>query len=154
MTPLSTVEKAPNSLALLPLARITARRASASATLMVLFYTGASVVVNYQQPTDLRALEAELAKDPELVAELLPAYAPELNPADGIWRHIKYGRIPNYAPQNLSELRQTVTAELDRLRKRPHLLRGFVRFTKLPVWGEPDLARTEGSFAKSKATAH
>lgn len=103
---------------------------------------------------DCPALDAELAKDPGVAAELLPAYAPELNPADGIWRHIKHDRIPNYAPPDLGELRQTVAAELDRLRKRPDLLRGFVRFTKLPVWGESDSSRTERPFAEPKATAH
>jgi transposase len=103
---------------------------------------------------DCPALDAELAKDPEVAAALLPAYAPELNPADGIWRHIKYGRIPNYAPPNLVELRQTVTAELDRLRKRPDLLRGFVRFTRLPVWEERGSSRTTRPFAKPNAMVH
>ena len=103
---------------------------------------------------DCPALDAELTKDPEVVTELFPAYAPELNPADGIWRHIKYGRIPNYAPPNLCDLRQTVTAELSRLRKRPDLLRGFVRFTKLPVWGETGSVRDTQQFAEPKATVH
>jgi transposase len=83
---------------------------------------------------DCPALDEELAKDPEVVAELLPPHAPELNPADGIWRYIKHDRLANYAPPDLGVLRQTVTAELNRLRKRPDLLRGFIRFTKLPVW--------------------
>jgi hypothetical protein len=86
---------------------------------------------------DCPTLDEELAKDPEVVAELLPPYAPELNPADGVWRYIKHARLPNYAPADLGELRRKVTAELDRVRRRPNLLRGFVRFTKLPVWGEP-----------------
>jgi transposase len=84
---------------------------------------------------DCPALDEELAKDPEVVAELLPSHAPEVNPADGIWRYIKHDRLPNYAPPDLCELRRMVTAELNRLRKRPSLLRGFIRFTKLPVWG-------------------
>ena len=103
---------------------------------------------------DCPALDAELAKDPAVAAELLPADAPELNPADGIWRYIKHDRIPNYAPPDLGELRRTVTAELDRLRKRPNLLRGFVRFTKLPVWGEQNSSRTKRLFAEPKATVH
>lgn len=83
---------------------------------------------------DCPALDKELAKDPAVKTELFPAYAPELNPADGIWRYIKNNRIPNYAPPNLDELRRTVTAELARLRRRQGLLKGFVRFTRLPVW--------------------
>jgi hypothetical protein len=77
-----------------------------------------------------------------------------LNPADGIWRYIKHHRLPNYAPPDLGVLRQTVTAEMDRLRKRPDLLRSFVRFTKLPIWGEQDSSRTKRPFAKPKATVH
>ena len=61
----------------------------------------------------------------------LGANAPELNPADSVWSHIKYGRLPNYTPLDLSELRNTVTTELERLQREPHLLRAFVRRTKL-----------------------
>ena len=74
-----------------------------------------------------------LATYPDVVAELLPPYAPELNPADGIWRYIKYGRLPNYTPYTMDELRSKVTEELDRLKALPDLLKSFVRFTKLPI---------------------
>jgi hypothetical protein len=56
---------------------------------------------------------------------------PELNPADGVWSHIKYGRLPNYTPFDLLELRNTVTSELKRLQREPHLLRAFIRRTRL-----------------------
>jgi hypothetical protein len=78
-------------------------------------------------------IEAYLAQDQDLVTELLPPYAPELNPADGIWRYVKYGRLPNYAPVSLDVLRGKVTEELERLRRHPELLKSFVRFTKLPI---------------------
>jgi transposase len=99
-------------------------------------------------------LSEGLGKDPEVVTELFPADAPELNPADGIWRYIKYDRIPNYAPHDLGELRQTVTAEMERLRRRPGLLRGFVRFTKLPVWADVGSTRTPTSSAKAREPVH
>jgi hypothetical protein len=47
-----------------------------------------------------------------VVVEPFPAHAPKLNPADGIWGYIKYGRLPNYSPPDLDVLRATVTAEL------------------------------------------
>lgn len=74
-----------------------------------------------------------LATHPDVVAELFPPYAPELNPADGIWRYIKYARLPNYTPYEMDELRGKVRGELDRLEGSPDLLKSFVRFAKLPI---------------------
>ncbi len=78
-------------------------------------------------------VEEYLAEHRDVVAEPFPPYAPELNPADGIWRYIKYGRLPNYGPSDLATLRGTITSELNRLRRCAGLLRSFVRFTKLPI---------------------
>jgi len=106
------------------------------------------------------ALTEELAKDPEVALESFPPYAPELNPADGIWRYVKHDRLPNFAPPDLGVLRQSVTAELQRLRRRPDLLKGFIRFTGLPVWGAAAQAgktaahETSRPFAKPNATDH
>jgi transposase len=67
------------------------------------------------------------------MVEAFPPYTPKLNPADGIWGYIKYGRLPNYSPPDLDMLRTTVTAELNRLQQKEELLRSFIRHTKLPV---------------------
>jgi putative transposase len=82
---------------------------------------------------DCPAVNEYLATASDVVTEPFPPYAPELNPADGIWRYIKYSRLPNYCPPDLSVLRSKVTTELDRLQGQPDLLRSFVRFTKLPL---------------------
>jgi transposase len=79
------------------------------------------------------SLKERLAQVPGVTTEPLPAYAPELNPADGVWRYIKNNRLPNFAPADLGVMRVTLTAELDRVRGRPDLLRGFVRYTRLPI---------------------
>ncbi|MCX6925113.1 MAG: IS630 family transposase [Verrucomicrobia bacterium] len=85
-----------------------------------------SVRIHLSQPvTDY------LSRNGNIVSETFPPNAPELNPADGVWSHIKYGRLPNYTPFGLSELRRTVTSELKRLQRQPHLLRAFIRRTKL-----------------------
>jgi transposase len=68
-----------------------------------------------------------------VVAEMFPPYAPKLNPADGIWGYIKYGRLANYTPPDLDELRATLTEELDRLKQEEGLLRSFIEYTKLPL---------------------
>jgi transposase len=82
---------------------------------------------------DCSAVDEYLATASDVVVEPFPPYAPELNPADGIWRYIKYGRLANYCPPDLSVLRRKVTTELDRPQGRPELLKSFVRFTKLPL---------------------
>jgi transposase len=80
-----------------------------------------------------------LATYPDVIVEPFPPYAPELNPADGIWRYVKYGRLPNYAPYEMDELRGKVVEELDRLAGSPDLLTSLIKFTKLPL--EIDLCR-------------
>jgi transposase len=69
----------------------------------------------------------------DVVIEAFPPYAPKLNPADGIWGYVKYGRLANYTPPDLDVLRATVTSELNRLQQAEELLRSFIRHTKLPV---------------------
>jgi hypothetical protein len=70
---------------------------------------------------------------PGVVVERFPPSAPKLNPADGIWGYVKYGRLPNYAPPDLGVLRTAVTGELERLRQEEELLRSFIRHAKLPL---------------------
>ncbi len=96
--------------------------------------TGAMTIVWDRIPIhECEVVGEYLAEDQNIVAELLPAHAPELNPADGIWRYVKYGRLPNYAPTDLHAMRSKITEEFNRLKERPGLLKSFVRFTKLPV---------------------
>src|SRR5262249_55087080 len=47
---------------------------------------------------DCSAVSEYLATASDLVIEPFPPYAPELNPADGIWRYVKYSRLANYCP--------------------------------------------------------
>jgi transposase len=79
------------------------------------------------------ALKEKLSEVPGVTAEPFPPYASELNPADGVWRYIKNNRLPNFTPPGLGELRVRLTDELELVRGRPELLRGFVRYTNLPI---------------------
>jgi transposase len=96
---------------------------------------GAAMTVFWDQFLihDCSAVDQYLATASGVVIEPFPPYAPELNPADGIWRYTKYSRLANYCPPDLAVLRGKVTTELDRLRGEPELLKSFVRFTKLPL---------------------
>ncbi len=80
-----------------------------------------------------RVVQQYLAQHPEIVTEPLPAYAPELNPDEGVWQHTKYSRMPNYAPRDVAALRRRVTSELKQLRRQPHHLAAFIEHTGLPL---------------------
>jgi transposase len=57
--------------------------------------------------------------------ERLPAYAPELNPAEYIWGCLKDHEIPNLCPTNLWDLTDQPRRALRRMRRRPRLIRAF-----------------------------
>jgi len=47
-----------------------------------------------------------------LTIEWLPAYAPDLNPVEAMWRCTKYGDLANYTPANLDDLTEAATDSL------------------------------------------
>ena len=56
--------------------------------------------------------------------EFLPAYAPELNPTEYIWGHLKH-QIANLRPKNLGHLSTEAIRALKRMRRRPTLILAF-----------------------------
>ena len=64
-------------------------------------------------------LEAQAGR---LVIEQLPAYAPELNPVEFLWGYWKKHELPNFCPQDYSELSVHARAALRRMRRRPTLV--------------------------------
>ena len=71
--------------------------------------------------------------DPEIVAEDLPAYAPEANPDEWVWNWTKYGRLSNLAAQDADELWDWVVESLIDLKFRPDLLAAFLHDAELPL---------------------
>ena len=57
----------------------------------------------------------------------LPAYAPQLNPDEGLWAWMKQHALAGQCPPNLPALEQSIRLALRRLRRRPHLIRSFIR---------------------------
>lgn len=57
----------------------------------------------------------------------LPAYAPELNPQEGIWRYLKYVELANVCCRGLPELRSCLHKAIQRLRFRLHVIIGCLR---------------------------
>jgi transposase len=62
----------------------------------------------------------------------LPAYAPELNPADGVWANLK-NSLGNMGSRSLDQLADTVKHLLKRMQYRPDLLDGFIAETGLTL---------------------
>ena len=60
-----------------------------------------------------------------LELERLPSYAPELNPVEYLWGHLKHHELPNVRAKNLSELSHHAIRALRRLRRRPALVTAF-----------------------------
>jgi transposase len=58
--------------------------------------------------------------------EALPGYAPDLNPWDeGGWHHLKDVLLANVVCRDLEELHEQFHLAVDRLRRKPHLVRSF-----------------------------
>ena len=62
-----------------------------------------------------------------LQLEQLPGYAPELNPDEGIWKHLKYVELKNLCCQSLSELRVELRKAKERVRHKRDVILGCIR---------------------------
>ena|SRR3989344_678538 len=60
-----------------------------------------------------------------------PAYAPELNPDEGVWNHLKR-TLANGRPDTQVELMDVLADDICRLAASQHLLRGCIHQSKLP----------------------
>lgn len=69
---------------------------------------------------------------PWLTVFLLPAYAPELNPVEGLWSHCKRS-LANLTSSVLERLEILVRNRLKRLQYRPDILDGFIAGTGLTL---------------------
>ena len=67
-----------------------------------------------------------------LTVVLLPPYAPDLNPAEGVWSHLKRS-LANLAAITVDRLEALVRTRLKRLQYRPAVLDGFVAETGLTL---------------------
>lgn len=62
---------------------------------------------------------------PAIHLEQLPAYAPELNPDEGVWQHLKRVEMRNLCCRDLEHLRHELNSATVRLRRQPHLIQSF-----------------------------
>ncbi len=80
-----------------------------------------------------RLVRESLAVTRRLQLELLPPYAPELNPLEYSWSHTKMNGLANCCPADVDALQTAVTRAVAPLPHEQDLLRGFIRATKLPI---------------------
>ena len=62
----------------------------------------------------------------------LPAYSPQLNPDEWVWKNVKHDGVAPAAPKGPEQMEAVVTARLRRLQRLPQIVRGF--------FGDPELA--------------
>jgi transposase len=68
-----------------------------------------------------------LAANPRLTLHYLPPYAPDLNPAEGVWCLVKYHRMANHTIGELDVLHAEARRHLDEVGRDPELLRSCFR---------------------------
>jgi transposase len=89
---------------------------------MVLIWDGAPMHRSHV----IRELLAKGAAQ-RLHLERLPAYAPELNPGEGLWQQLKGVERRNVCGFNIPHLRREVHDAVKRVRRRPRLIKSFFR---------------------------
>src|SRR3954451_18460149 len=102
-----------------------------------------------------------------LRVERLPPYAPDLNPVEGAWQHLKHVELRNVVCLDLEELHLELHLAIGRLRQKPRLIQSFfegaglkleklssLRYALILLWlttpsGAPD-ARSRAAEAAAK----
>jgi transposase len=77
-------------------------------------------------------IRAFLRRNRRLRLERLPAYAPDLNPVEAVWSWLKWGRLANFVPDDLTELDDWVAEFLITLKHDPEVLRALWNGSDLP----------------------
>ena len=78
------------------------------------------------------AMTHMVAARPWLTVFRLPPYAPELNPVERVWAHLKRS-LANLTKHTIAELTALVKTRLRRMQYRPGLLVGFLASTGLDL---------------------
>jgi transposase len=68
-----------------------------------------------------------------IVVERLPSYAPDLNPVEWLWRHLKGVELRNLSCLDLEQLHLEFHLALGRVRQRSRLMRSFFEGAELAV---------------------
>ena len=72
-------------------------------------------------------LKAFVAGQKRLELFYLPAYSPDFNPDEGVWSHLKSQELKAHQATNKEELIKKTHEALERMAKRPVLIRSFFK---------------------------
>lgn len=87
---------------------------------MIIIWDGAPIHRSHRIKTFLSNGAAQ-----RMHLECLPAYAPELNPGEGLWEQLKGVELRNVCCLNLPHLRHELRDAVKRVRRKPRVLHGF-----------------------------
>jgi transposase len=77
------------------------------------------------------SIEELLSHTSRLHLEPFPPYAPELNPDEGVWNHLKKN-LANGRPDTQNELMDVLSDEIRRMAASQTILRGCIKQSDLP----------------------
>jgi DDE superfamily endonuclease len=81
-----------------------------------------------------RAMQQFLCRQRDwLVVEYLPAYAPELNPVEGLWANLKHLELANLLADSVDDLVKAAQQGIARVRAAWHLPYSFLRHCGLSL---------------------
>jgi transposase len=86
---------------------------------MVLIWDGSPI---HRSPTIQEFLANGAAQ--RLHLERLPAYAPELNPDEGLWQQLKGVELRNLCCFDVPHLHDELRSAVKRVRRKPHIIQG------------------------------
>ena len=78
-----------------------------------------------------KVIDRFFERNSKLQRDFLPPYAPDINPVEMLWGHLKGNPLANFAPTDTKALAYTTRYHANRLRSRKDLLRSFLYATPL-----------------------
>ena len=90
---------------------------------LLIIWDGAKIHFSHEVKAWLRSL-----KDNQVWLSKLPAYAPDLNPTEQVWRYLKHVSLANVCARNLDELATFLDKAFEKLRPKRRLFKAFLRF--------------------------
>lgn len=79
------------------------------------------------------AIRELLERNPRLCLEELPPYAPDCNPVEWLWKHLKWDELGNFCPQDLEHLERTLVEKLEAAKADPQRLASFLAGSELTL---------------------
>jgi transposase len=83
------------------------------------------------KPHRHRQVRDYLERHRQWQVEWLPPYAPDLNPQEQVWNYLKYGRLSNFAPHDVEQIRRRVRQHTQQAARRPQLLKNLFPNSRL-----------------------